>query len=47
VVEAVTRIEKHRGLSEPAYAKEVSTAIAEGNLSMHIQVANNDSQSLM
>jgi methyl-accepting chemotaxis protein len=32
---------------EPAYAKEVSAAIAEGNLNMHIQVANNDSQSLL
>ena len=32
---------------EPAYAKEISAAIADGNLSMHIQVAQGDTQSLM
>ena len=32
---------------EPAYAKVISSAIAEGDLSMHIQVAKGDTQSLM
>jgi methyl-accepting chemotaxis protein len=44
---AVTRRLHGQLGGEPAYAKEVSAAIADGNLSMHIQVASNDSQSLM